>query len=366
MLRSIASRLTYGNVVATLALFIALGGVGYAATQLPADSVGNDQLKNDAVTGANVRNGSLGIVDLSSSAQSALQGRVGTAGSRSSVLAEQARAPRAEAAADAPVTTGSVTHLWSVTGNVSRVTRLEVTGIAPANATVKVLCHGRGCPFASRSFTPRGGRATLTSAFSGRRLAAGSTVDVIIVAAGTTGRYLSFEIRPSAVPRVKTGCSAPGSLSPIGCPGPAGAKGDPGPAGAPGAQGPPGLSEAITHTEAAALVITAAQDVLSINLPAGSWIVFARMDAANATSNVTRLECRLLTPGDISADFFKTRLAANTSPTDLVFASPSMEGPADLPGGGVVHVQCGSTSGTGIELIARQITAVRVGKVSVQ
>ncbi|HEY5143855.1 MAG TPA: hypothetical protein VII98_10175, partial [Solirubrobacteraceae bacterium] len=114
------------------------------------------------------------------------------------------------------------------------------------------------------------------------------------------------------------------------------------------------------------LVITAAQDVLSINLPAGSWMVFARMDAANATSNVTRLECRLLTPGDISADFFKTRLAANTSPTDLVFASPSMEGPADLPGGGVVHVQCGSTSGTGIELIARQITAVRVGKVSVQ
>ena len=33
------SQLTYANVVATLALFLALGGGAYAATQLPKNSV---------------------------------------------------------------------------------------------------------------------------------------------------------------------------------------------------------------------------------------------------------------------------------------------------------------------------------------
>jgi hypothetical protein len=45
-------RPTYANVVATVALFIALGGVGYAATQLPKNSVGARQLKKAAVTPA--------------------------------------------------------------------------------------------------------------------------------------------------------------------------------------------------------------------------------------------------------------------------------------------------------------------------
>lgn len=42
-------RLTYANVVATLALFIALGGASYAAIVLPANSVGPRQLQTAAV-----------------------------------------------------------------------------------------------------------------------------------------------------------------------------------------------------------------------------------------------------------------------------------------------------------------------------
>ena len=38
------------NVVAYLALFVALGGTGYAATNLPAGSVGTRQLKNHSIT----------------------------------------------------------------------------------------------------------------------------------------------------------------------------------------------------------------------------------------------------------------------------------------------------------------------------
>jgi hypothetical protein len=42
-------RLTYANVVATLALFIALGGASYAALKVPKASVGSKQLKDDGV-----------------------------------------------------------------------------------------------------------------------------------------------------------------------------------------------------------------------------------------------------------------------------------------------------------------------------
>src|SRR5207248_2767105 len=49
--------------VACLALLVALGGVGYAAVKLPANSVGTAQLKKDAVTGLKVRNGTLLAAD---------------------------------------------------------------------------------------------------------------------------------------------------------------------------------------------------------------------------------------------------------------------------------------------------------------
>jgi hypothetical protein len=39
-----------GNVVAYLALFVALGGTGYAATRLPAGSVGSRALQNHSIT----------------------------------------------------------------------------------------------------------------------------------------------------------------------------------------------------------------------------------------------------------------------------------------------------------------------------
>lgn len=46
----ILARLTYANVMATVAVFIALGGASYAALKLPRNSVGPKQLKAGAVT----------------------------------------------------------------------------------------------------------------------------------------------------------------------------------------------------------------------------------------------------------------------------------------------------------------------------
>jgi hypothetical protein len=53
-MRAIRKRLTYANVAATLALFLALGGAAYAATALPRNSVGTGQLKPEAVTAGKI------------------------------------------------------------------------------------------------------------------------------------------------------------------------------------------------------------------------------------------------------------------------------------------------------------------------
>jgi hypothetical protein len=47
--------LTFANVVSCLALFVALGGSAFAATQLAKNSVGSKQLKKNAVTTAKIK-----------------------------------------------------------------------------------------------------------------------------------------------------------------------------------------------------------------------------------------------------------------------------------------------------------------------
>ena len=71
--------LTYANVVSTLCLFILLGGVGYAAATLPANSVGTKQLKRSAVTSAKIKNGTISRSDLSQGVRVALD-RAGVPG----------------------------------------------------------------------------------------------------------------------------------------------------------------------------------------------------------------------------------------------------------------------------------------------
>lgn len=73
-------RLSYANIVATLALFIALGGSSYAALNLPRNSVGPAQIRTAAVGTSEVRNRSLQTTDLSPTARRALRGTKGDPG----------------------------------------------------------------------------------------------------------------------------------------------------------------------------------------------------------------------------------------------------------------------------------------------
>jgi hypothetical protein len=64
-------RITYANVVSTLALFLAIGGVSWAAATLPKNSVGSKQLKKNAVISAKIKAGAVTASKLKSGAVTA-------------------------------------------------------------------------------------------------------------------------------------------------------------------------------------------------------------------------------------------------------------------------------------------------------
>jgi hypothetical protein len=79
-LARVRSRISYANITATLALFIALGGTGYAAVTLPRDSVGAKQIRNRAVGSSEIRNRAIKLHDIGRAARASLRGQTGPAG----------------------------------------------------------------------------------------------------------------------------------------------------------------------------------------------------------------------------------------------------------------------------------------------
>src|SRR4051794_11103892 len=65
-----ARKLSYANVMSTIAVFVALGGASYAVVAIPNNSVGTQQVKDR----------SLGVVDLSRKAVRSLRGKAGARG----------------------------------------------------------------------------------------------------------------------------------------------------------------------------------------------------------------------------------------------------------------------------------------------
>ena len=60
MLQRIRSHASYANVMATLAVFVAIGGTSYAAITLPRNSVGERQIKSRAVGAKELKRGAVG------------------------------------------------------------------------------------------------------------------------------------------------------------------------------------------------------------------------------------------------------------------------------------------------------------------
>jgi hypothetical protein len=76
MMKRVRSRLTYANVMATIAVFIALGGTVYAAAkingkQIKPNSIPANRLKAHSLTGTQINASTLGTVPSATSAGTA-------------------------------------------------------------------------------------------------------------------------------------------------------------------------------------------------------------------------------------------------------------------------------------------------------
>jgi hypothetical protein len=73
-------RLSYANVVSSLALFIAIGGTSYAAATLPHNSVGASQIRSSAVGSSEIKNGAVHLADIAKTTTKSLRGAQGPPG----------------------------------------------------------------------------------------------------------------------------------------------------------------------------------------------------------------------------------------------------------------------------------------------
>jgi len=113
--------------------------------------------------------------------------------------------------------------------------------------------------------------------------------------------------------------------------------------------------------------ITAATKVQSLSLPAGSWLLLARVDGAhNGTADSSRMECDLLDAGGTSLEHAKMRAQASNATQPMLFVSLTLQGIATLTAPGVVQLSCGSTNGTSFTLTTADMSAVQVAAPTVQ
>ena len=151
--RSVQRRLTYANIVSTLALLLALGGVSYAATALPRNSVGPTQLRNNTVTSTKVKNGSLSILDLTTRTRQVLAGTDGRNGENGVPGATGATGPRGPSDVYTSLTTAPST------ATLPAGTYL-VFGFA-SSVTPGTTCALTAGAFSDTGSLPQGGAMTL-------------------------------------------------------------------------------------------------------------------------------------------------------------------------------------------------------------
>ena len=115
-----------------------------------------------------------------------------------------------------PVIRSPISFTWTFSPSATVAQNLSVMGI-PSGGKVTVLCHGGGCPFRKRKFSPHHGRVSLTSALRHRNLQPGATVELEITATNQVGKVAIFTIRSGRQPSLAESCLPPGAHGPTRC-----------------------------------------------------------------------------------------------------------------------------------------------------
>ncbi|MBS1894864.1 MAG: collagen-like protein [Actinobacteria bacterium] len=168
-------KLTYSNVVATLALFIALaGGTAFAASQLGKESVGARQLKKEAVTPAKLSKASKATLTgpsgpTGATGQPGAQGPKGEKGDKGDTGAAGSAVAYARVLANGTLDTAhskniistelsSITGVYCITPSVpvtnAVVTSPHVGGDSSTFNQVNIIANGDGATIACPSPSP--------------------------------------------------------------------------------------------------------------------------------------------------------------------------------------------------------------------
>jgi hypothetical protein len=204
----VCASLTYANVVGSLALFLALGGVSYAAaTKIAAGSVGTEQLKQGAVTSSRVKDSSLLARDFGAgelpagpagaAGQNGRPGAPGPAGPRGEPGASAAKGDGGPAGAAGPAgpegpagAEGPAGHTGA-SGSSGAVGSAGQTGAAGPQGPTGIVSTSRLSGFIAATlpqlaFQFIGGQAVVTTS-STQRLTASAMAPVGVLALGALG-----------------------------------------------------------------------------------------------------------------------------------------------------------------------------------
>jgi hypothetical protein len=293
--------LTYANVMATIAVFLALGGGAYAATQLPKNSVGAKQLKKEAVTPSK----------LSAAAKSALTGPIGATGLEG--------APGLEG----PIGLAGAPGLAGATGAAG------AAGTAGARGT-QGLQGDPGAP--------------------GEPGDAGE--------AGQPGKQGDAGEQGEPGERGEQG--EPGEPGEPGKPGEPGEPGEPGKQGEPGEQGEPGISNGYFFTSGPAFDEWDGGEQLlaSLSLPAGNFIIDSHVLGNNDAGGTANVSCLVKLGGVIIGETGESSLGGNTNAEDRSVISLSFGGTLASPG--TAEFICRAQAGFPGSWLERGMTAIQV------
>lgn len=148
MRRPTTPALTYANVMSTVAAFIALGGVSWAAVTLPKNSVGKAQLKKNAVTTAKIKNGTIQQADLApgvvKTGPAGAAGATGATGPQGPQGMQGIQGPPGDAASTSGLIAGGprTVKTYHFAANATKVIDLAPSAALTAQLTLK--CDGSG------------------------------------------------------------------------------------------------------------------------------------------------------------------------------------------------------------------------------
>ena len=186
------------------------------------------------------------------------------------------------------------------------------------------------------------------------------SVIAVFIALGGTG-YAALKLPKNSVGarQLKKNAVTPPKVAPATVARFRGATGPVGPAG------PSGPSDAYIDREDAIQPLTGSatpNQVAVLALPAGSYVVSAKLLADNDAAVVSRIDCSLDAPVGNQIDFMKLRLAPTNDP-NLEFGNISLAGAVALNSPDSASVQCQQLgpASPGITVGFRKLIAVKVG-----